>query len=401
MNAIKYLMKYLPILSLCLATAAAGLQAQEPFRLESASNRMQAGDRIHRQEIPYTEPGTGGDNRLWDLRGVKPVEHTVFRLTVPAENIDPNSELTPFVREEKETTFETAFWKMEDGTVLESSPGGLQYYNPSGDSLLVWGFETPSLRIRYTRPEVALCYPFAFGDRISSPFHGTGTWCDVTRVNLEGTLTVEADARGTLILPGGDTLRGVLRIKSVRTAVESRSPLSQAAETAFQEPLLRSASEGKPQIITETYSWYAPGYRYPVWETTRTLVRTPGKEKDTVPNEPGSFLYAPEDQAADNPATEKPISNAPAGNETLASASLKVYPNPATDRVEVELSPAKEEDIEISLFSLQGQILYRKNAGKQSGTVHHTVPVENLPAGSYLLRITCGKSVTNKKIIKQ
>jgi hypothetical protein len=83
----------------------------------------------------------------------------------------------------------------------------------------------------------------------------------------------------------------------------------------------------------------------------------------------------------------------------LNEGSLTLYPNPATDRIQinwnVEKSPA---DTKIFISDLAGKIIFRQNPGKVSAGLHHeTISVHEFSAGTYFLTIQSG---TVKKTVK-
>jgi hypothetical protein len=80
--------------------------------------------------------------------------------------------------------------------------------------------------------------------------------------------------------------------------------------------------------------------------------------------------------------------------------SVSVYPNPATDYVNVALSGDASVSANIRLLNLSGQLLMEKNVTNAGGT---TVPlsVSNFPQGNYLIVITGsdGTKQVNKLLI--
>jgi hypothetical protein len=83
-------------------------------------------------------------------------------------------------------------------------------------------------------------------------------------------------------------------------------------------------------------------------------------------------------------------------------SSVSVYPNPATDYVNVVLSGDASVSANIRLINLAGQVLMEKNVSNAGGT---TVPlaVNNFPQGSYLIMVTGsdGTKQVNKILISK
>ncbi|MFZ4520118.1 MAG: T9SS type A sorting domain-containing protein [Bacteroidales bacterium] len=81
------------------------------------------------------------------------------------------------------------------------------------------------------------------------------------------------------------------------------------------------------------------------------------------------------------------------------SLSVKIYPNPASEKVAVELHGlADGTPSRIELFSGQGNRIYNINA---TGSAIKVIPVTGLPSGVYCLRVTSGDQVQSKIIVKQ
>ena len=88
----------------------------------------------------------------------------------------------------------------------------------------------------------------------------------------------------------------------------------------------------------------------------------------------------------------------PAGiNENQKQSSLlKVYPNPANEKVTIETAEPADQGV-ISFTNSQGQeILNIKATG-----VKTVVPVTNLPAGLYFVKMISNKFISVEKFIKE
>jgi len=86
-------------------------------------------------------------------------------------------------------------------------------------------------------------------------------------------------------------------------------------------------------------------------------------------------------------ATEDPLGN-----------RLRIFPNPAHDRVSVELSAGKRTETSVRLTDLQGRIIYQKNIG----SVTSMSELVNLPAaGMYLLQVQVGNQSQTQEVVRQ
>lgn len=74
---------------------------------------------------------------------------------------------------------------------------------------------------------------------------------------------------------------------------------------------------------------------------------------------------------------------------------LKVYPNPATDYINVEFSLAQSETITMQLMDLTGKVLKQNTVEGLDGVNQHTLDIQGVAQGMYLLEISTpsGKSV--------
>lgn len=77
---------------------------------------------------------------------------------------------------------------------------------------------------------------------------------------------------------------------------------------------------------------------------------------------------------------------------------FKLYPNPATDRLNISL-PDNSEKISIRLFDINGKRIYIQNSNNQSN--HISMDVDNLTPGMYFVQIVTGSHLKTLKLIKK
>jgi hypothetical protein len=81
---------------------------------------------------------------------------------------------------------------------------------------------------------------------------------------------------------------------------------------------------------------------------------------------------------------------------------VSVFPNPATNVLNVRYNLPTEDKILIAVFDLQGKLLLEINAGKRAKGEHEeTLDLSALPAGQYVCRISGQTNTISKNIIKQ
>jgi hypothetical protein len=81
---------------------------------------------------------------------------------------------------------------------------------------------------------------------------------------------------------------------------------------------------------------------------------------------------------------------------TDASAEFTVFPNPATDKIILQCSPDKEMD-KIELIDIQGKLMPVQSSGNST---EKQIDISMLTKGIYFIKITSGKDVVYKKIVK-
>ena len=75
-------------------------------------------------------------------------------------------------------------------------------------------------------------------------------------------------------------------------------------------------------------------------------------------------------------------------------AMMSLYPNPATDKLQVE-STERIERYEV--YDITGALLRRDAVGHNT----FTLDLEGLPAGTYLLKMTSEGTVQTRRFVKQ
>jgi len=76
-----------------------------------------------------------------------------------------------------------------------------------------------------------------------------------------------------------------------------------------------------------------------------------------------------------------------------------IYPNPATDKITVEVESKSQEQIDYEVLRIDGSLI--KTASKQSATKPFSIDVNTLPNGTYILRIIQDEISTSRRFIKQ
>jgi hypothetical protein len=87
-----------------------------------------------------------------------------------------------------------------------------------------------------------------------------------------------------------------------------------------------------------------------------------------------------------------------ADDNGFISSKINIYPNPATDKINISLNLNTNSDIEITLFNSIGNNVFTTLL-KDKKQVIKTIDVENMNKGIYFLEIKSESNKTIKKII--
>ena len=276
------------------------------------------------------------------------------------------------------------------------------------DTLLLTGYENRHTLMEYDVPLPLLRYPFSYGDSILGSFHGRGVWCDRTYMRVWGDGVTRADGEGTLILPSGDTLRHVLRLHSIRrtwhTAYDSVRTWQRLREMVRQETREGLAFETTmtTPVVSETYTWYAPGRRYPVLRMENASDNT-GSAAFAVAYPPESQLDL--DYDMENALLRQRLDMD--GGEGLpgarddtfnAMASHTTDYNSSTNTVTVSFALSRPATVSLLLSDAAG-VAWRstEQSYDDGGSYSLSLSCAGLPHGQYALRVTCGTEVITEK----
>ena len=358
-------------------------------QLKSALNLPRAGDGIFKQQVEYKDPGRSGENVLWDFS----------RLNV--ENDE----------------YELQYSSLPDSVIVGTEHHTRYYYSLSGDSLLCHGYENGNTIMTYSRPELQMKFPVYYKDSTFCFYNGNGKYCDQLNISAMGTFTTKSDAYGMMILPGGDTLKNVIRMHTRKRIAEETKPLRQPVPLWMQEEDIENL-ERVPStdsinyrlandtvlLEVETYRWYAAGYRYPVFETVKSITKKRGKEREIYNT---AFFYPPQAHyyLEDDEENQKIIETQNHGKKDnpLTEGKYNVFPNPVSTTLEVEIFIPVGAKIKIQVRSVANKSVYiNENKGKfAAGSHRFQFNVSKLPQGFYIVNIWADNYLFTETILKQ
>ncbi|MDR1763443.1 MAG: T9SS type A sorting domain-containing protein [Dysgonamonadaceae bacterium] len=321
-------------------------------------------DEIIKQQVEYKEPGRTGENVVWDFSRLNAVNdsYSLFYYSPQATNgvyvlgldtVAAGDDVL-FVGEEHNTMY---------------------YYRFDGNRLWTLGHENPTTLLRYSEPLLTAVFPIAFGEKYSEKYSGSGLYSATDEFSVSGQVDISADATGIMVLPSKDTLRNVIRVKSVRSAVEK---------------------DGVSSL--ENVYWYARGYRYPVFET----VRLTKSDRETF----ASAFYFPPDQHyyldddAENFALHE--ENPDTDSNPWAGLAYNLFPNPVTSFLNIELYLPKAATVRIQVHSQAGSLVLSSSKGRLSaGLQAFRQDVSALPVGNYVITVLLDEYPVNEILMKR
>ena len=211
------------------------LQAQNLHKLSTERNAYRAADQLVKQQVEYKDPGSSGKNLTWDFRFLQPInEEYALNYFIP-----DSTNMMRLCGQEHNTRY---------------------YFRQQKDSLQAVGYENSTTYMEYPTPELRMHFPFAYGDTLFSYFVGKGQYCHRLELAVKGYTRIEADAEGELLLPKSETVKKAMRVRTLRHYTET--------------------GKDSVEMTLDTYSWYAAGIRYPVFESIKTTLSKKGDKKD-------------------------------------------------------------------------------------------------------------------------
>ena len=306
------------------------------------------------QSVEFVSPGNAGSQALWDFSQARPTEEP----TLIQEEIS----------------------KSDDHNIVITNKDGVKFsYSCDGISNINKGYQADKYSVIYDLPIKKMSYPFTYGNTIFGNFSGRILYDNSTlEFNRAGSFSTEADAIGTLVMPGGQVLKNVLRVKFVEKYIE------------------KACSDVDVYMVK--YAWYIEEYRYPVFvifDITNTAVNGKITTKQTA-----YATTAVLNQTADTPVyePETPFTIA----DEPAEIEYTVYPNPYSNFLHISYTLPYPTTVSISLYSLSGQLMSEiVKAKTQDGVQHITyTPKYNEITGTYYLRLQFGNKVYVRALVR-
>ena len=355
--------------------------------LKSELNSFRPDDVLYKQQVSYKDPGRTGGNVLWDFSQLEVA----------------NDE------------YELHYFAGENNTVTSMEHLTLYHYDFRNDSLLLLGFENQTTQLKNKQPELLLHFPVNYGDTIGSYFYGHGKYGNRLELDEMGTIETTADSYGMMILPSKDTLKHVLRTRTLKTISEKNRPISEMYYVKDTANIWISADSIDFRIqtdsvlfVVETFRWYEKGYRYPVFETVRSWEQ----HIDSLDHEflATAFFYPPQEQyfLAEDEENMAVLEEMEAGSDTIvdpwAGLTYNIFPNPVKNsNLSVEMYlPKNASQVQVQLRNTMGSIVSDKNLGFLPEGIHtFQLDTWSLPVNNYILDIWLDEKLISEIIMKR
>ncbi|MFK8007981.1 MAG: T9SS type A sorting domain-containing protein [Saprospiraceae bacterium] len=87
--------------------------------------------------------------------------------------------------------------------------------------------------------------------------------------------------------------------------------------------------------------------------------------------------------------------------DVLNGASLKVFPNPVDDNMNIQIEIRQNTNLNISVNNLLGKTIFLENKDLNEGIQTMNINLRNLPSGIYFLNLSDGQEIISHKIMKR
>jgi hypothetical protein len=339
--------------------------AQTSQKLTTKRNAYRAADQLVKQQVEFKDPGSSGKGLNWDFSNIKTInEGYTLNYFIPDSTV-----MTRLCGQEHNTRY---------------------YFRQQQDSLQAVGYENSTTYMQYTVPELRMHFPFTYGDTLFSTFVGVGEYCHRLPLAVKGYTRIITDAEGELKLPGFETVKKALRIRTLRHYSET--------------------GKDSVEMTLDTYSWYAAGIRYPVFESIKTMLNKKGDKKDQNGESMNdttvfstSFYYPPELQTL-----QVQTDSVPADNQDALKGAAAVFteaqlmPNPVVDNMYIKFKLTHTAKVWFTVHNNIGiQLCQTPPENMEQGYHNCTVRMSTLLPGVYSLYVHVDDMLLRLNVIKQ
>ena len=237
-------------------------------------------------------------------------------------------------------------------------------YRGIGIGMSIYGITLP---FKYDSPDMVYDFPLEYGDKWNSQAHFAQEVPLVGYLRMTKTHEDTVDGWGTLITPYGEF--EVLRLKSEVIEIDSL--------------YVDSLEIGIPIKQEYTvYKWMGKGQKIPLLEITSSLLGLVATYVDS-----SRLIF-------------DGISNQP----FVRNNELQLFPNPTSNKIQLQFEMLEKQDVSIQLFNLQGRkaaVIYEGNLHQGKVNITYNLSESGLAFGQYIVRLQAGNHFVSRKIIYQ
>lgn len=306
--------------------------------LTKAANEPVLGDLDNRQAMDTVNaiPNSSGAGQFWDFTSL---------ITGTASAV-ANTYTTPSSVPEG-TAHPTSTIARTDGT----SP---TFFKTGTSTFEMMGMTTFSVELNFTNTAVVGKWPLAFNDSNNDAVGGTLTSA-LGAGNFTGNVVITAPGTGTLAVPG----RTFTNVLQVVTYMNINATLVLGTGT----------------LNAITYQYYDASQKFPILTVTQSKLVSALLNFDDIRVDINNNIYA-------------------GINEYTLDNAFVIYPNPASNKVNIQLNKFNAATVEIT--NQLGQIV--KSLQLESN--NETIDISDLNSGIYFVKTTSENKTSVKKLIK-
>jgi hypothetical protein len=80
---------------------------------------------------------------------------------------------------------------------------------------------------------------------------------------------------------------------------------------------------------------------------------------------------------------------------------VRIYPNPATDKLGIEFASEKTESIQYQITDVTGKVIMSQRLNAQEGLNRNEINVSKISKGVYTLHVILNEKTVNVKVVIQ
>lgn len=370
------------------------------------NNCIRSGDEIIKEQVEFKDPGRSGENVIWNFSELKAI-NSKYKLSFHSPCLINDSiyimGCDTLLKENSDI----------NNLIIGKEHSTMYYYQVKNDTLFCLGHENPITLMHNKIPFPLMTYPFDYKQRIEHKFESEGIHSSQSGTNTFGNISIESDAYGKMILPTGDTLNHVVRIKTTQLIndtlyIKNNIGPNDISNIFLRKQLKKKVEKHHKQIEADTYSWYVQGYRYPVFETVQAFDVIDNLKKQTFA---AAYFYPPVnhyylDDDLDNTIVLDSLNNEKVPNILTnwinQNFSHNFWPNPVSTELNIEYKLEQGANVGITLYSsVHGIVKIIPVKYMDMGLYRETIDCSTLFPGAYIIQFNVENELISNIVLKK